>query len=56
MTNEQMANFLDTKRAAGLINIIMDYAIENGMSLEEIDVCVEEVSTVYYSNGTIKRY
>ncbi|WP_425447755.1 hypothetical protein [Dethiothermospora halolimnae] len=43
------------ERNAKLINTILDYAIDNGMSLEEIDNCMEKVSEVYYSDGLIRR-
>lgn len=43
------------KRKAKLINLILDYSIENRMSLEEIDDCMEEVSKIYYSDGLVIR-
>lgn len=43
------------KRNAKLINLILDYAIENHMSLQEIDNCIEEVRKIYYSDGLIIR-
>lgn len=43
------------KRDAQLINIISDYAIENQMSLKEIDKCIEKVTEIYYSTGLIVR-
>lgn len=42
-------------RNAKLINLILDYAIENHMSLKEIDDCMKEVRKVYYSDGLIMR-
>lgn len=42
-------------RNAKLINLILDYAIENHMSLKEIDDCMKEVCKVYYSDGLIMR-
>ena len=41
---------------AGLINIITSYAIENVMSLEEIDECMDHVRQVYYSDGVIRKW
>ena len=43
------------KRNGELINLILDYAIKNHMSLKEIDDCMEEVSKIYYSDGLIIR-
>ena len=42
-------------RNAKLINLILDYAIENHMSLKEVEDCIEKVAEVYYSDGLIIR-
>jgi len=41
------------ERDSKLINMILDYAISNHMSLEEIDKCISKISEVYYGNGLI---
>lgn len=43
------------KRDAKLINMIMDYAIGNKMAFSEIERCIEEVKSVYLTDGLIKR-
>ncbi len=43
------------KRDAKLINMIMDYAIENKMAFSEIERCIEEVKSIYLTDGLIKR-
>ena len=43
------------KRDARLINLVLDYAINNHMSLKEVDDCIEKVAEVYYSDGLIIR-
>ncbi|TAN66812.1 hypothetical protein WS9_009540 [Paraclostridium sordellii 8483] len=46
---------LQEETRAGLVNLITDYAIENKMSVHEIDKCVEHVKEVYYKDAIIKR-
>lgn len=43
------------ERTGGLVNLILDYAIENKMSAKEIDKCVEIAKEVFYSDGLIRR-
>lgn len=43
------------ERNGGLVNLILDYAIENKMSAKEIDKCVEIAKEVFYSDGLINR-
>ncbi len=43
------------KRNGGLVNLILDYAIENQMSAKEVDDCVEIAKKVFYSDGLIGR-
>lgn len=43
------------KRDAKLINMIMDYAIDNKMAFSEIERCIEKVKSVYLTDGLIKR-
>ncbi|HHD2785515.1 TPA: hypothetical protein ACOTHR_003055 [Clostridium perfringens] len=41
------------KRDAKLINMIMDYAIENKMAFSEIERCIEKVKNVYLNFGLV---
>lgn len=43
------------ERNGGLVNLILDYAIENQMSAKEVDDCVEIAKKVFYSDGLIGR-
>lgn len=43
------------ERNGKLVNLIMDYAIENKMSAKEVDECVEIAKEVYYSSAIIQR-
>lgn len=43
------------ERNGKLVNLIMDYAIENKMSAKDVDKCVEKAKEVFYSDATIKR-
>lgn len=43
------------ERNAGLVNLIMDYAIDNQMSAKEVDECVDIVKEVFYSDGLVIR-
>ncbi len=43
------------KRTGGLVNLILDYAIENQMSAKEIDECVEIAKEAFYSDALIGR-
>ena len=43
------------ERIAGLVNLILDYTIENKMSAREVDKCIEHVKEVYYTDALIKR-
>lgn len=43
------------ERVGGLVNLIMDYAIEHEMSIKEVDECVDKAREVFYSDATIKR-
>lgn len=43
------------EKTATLVNFILEYAIKNSMSLEEIDNCVSKVAEVYYTDGLIKK-
>lgn len=42
-------------RNGQLVNLIMDYAIKNAMSLKEIDDCMEKVQDVFYNDGLIRK-
>lgn len=46
---------LREERRRGLVNLILNYAIENSMSLKEVDKCVEIAKEAYYSDAVIKR-
>ena len=43
------------ERDGELINIVLEYAIRNGMSQKEIDDCINKVKEVFYTDGLIKR-
>lgn len=43
------------ERNGRLVNLIMDYAIENKMSAKEVDECVEIAKEVFYSDARIIR-
>ncbi len=43
------------ERNAGLVNLILDYAIEHSMSAKEVDNCVEIAKEVYYANAIIQK-
>ncbi|MCX0353457.1 hypothetical protein LI064_02830 [Clostridium perfringens] len=43
------------KRDAKLINMILDYAIENKMAFASIERCIEKVKSIYLTDGLIKR-
>lgn len=43
------------KRDAKFINMVLDYSIENHMSLKEIEDCIDKVAQVYYTDGLIIR-
>ncbi|WP_156132748.1 hypothetical protein [Clostridium culturomicium] len=43
------------RRTGGLVNLILDYAIENQMSAKEIDECVEIAKEAFYSDALIRR-
>ncbi|WP_434796656.1 hypothetical protein [Terrisporobacter vanillatitrophus] len=43
------------KRNSELVNLVLDFAIKNSMSAQEIDNCMEEVKKVFYSDGLILR-
>ncbi|MBS6504552.1 MAG: hypothetical protein KH415_23605 [Clostridium sp.] len=45
---------LREERREGLVNLILNYAIENSMSLKEVDECVEIAKEAYYSDAVIK--
>lgn len=51
-TNE-VYSFEKEKRDAKLINMIMDYAIENKMAFSEIERCIEKVKNVYLNFGLV---
>ncbi|MDB1955391.1 hypothetical protein PMY38_10085 [Clostridium tertium] len=54
--NNCRENFkLREERKGGLVNLILNYAIENSMALKEVDECVEIAKEVYYSDAVIKR-
>ncbi|MBN9647712.1 hypothetical protein J0L31_12000 [Terrisporobacter glycolicus] len=41
------------KRNSGLVNLVLNFAIKNSMSAQEIDNCMEEVKKVFYRDGLI---
>ena len=41
------------KRNSELVNLVLDFAIKNSMSAQEIDFCIEEVKKVFYKDGLI---
>ncbi|MCR1822635.1 hypothetical protein [Terrisporobacter muris] len=41
------------KRNSELVNLVLDFAIKNSMSTQEIDFCIEEVKKVFYKDGLI---
>lgn len=43
------------ERNGRLVNLIMDYAIENKMSAKDVDKCVEKAKEVFYSDARIIR-
>lgn len=43
------------KRNAELVNLVLDFVIENGMSAQEIDTCIDKVREAFYSDGVISR-
>ncbi len=43
------------ERIGGLVNLIMDYAIEHEMSIKEIDESVDIAKEIFYSDATVKR-
>ncbi len=43
------------ERNGGLVNLILDYAIDNQMSAKEVDECVDIAKEVFYSDGLIRR-
>lgn len=45
----------EEKKKCDLVNLILDYVVENKMSLKEIDECVEIVKQPFYSDAYIKR-
>lgn len=45
----------DSEKYKDLINIVLDYAIKNHMSLEEIENCIDKVAQAYYTDGLIIR-
>lgn len=43
------------ERNAKLINLIADFAIENEMTMQEIDECIDVIRELYYSDGIVRR-
>lgn len=55
MSNYKEERIEKDARDAGLVNLVMNYAIENKMSFDEVEQCVKKVKEVFLSVGLVKR-
>lgn len=60
MDTTRTANYLQElkereQQRAGLVNIITDYSIANGMSFKNIEEAIEIVKDLYLASALIKR-